>query len=191
MPETTVTQAAPTASATKRTFKQKVLAEFKEVFGMFLYLWLLFALFTYHKAIVLAYHGISYKAFGVAFVNAFILAKVMLFFEKLNLAEKLRNKPLMYPVLEKSLLLSVIFILFNMAETVAKGLWKGKSLAESMPQIGGGSAAEIIVAALILAVALVPFFAFRELSRVFGHGVLGGLLMKGPASRNEPNRRQD
>ena len=191
MPETTVTQTATTASATKRTFKQKMLAEFKEVFGMFLYLWLLFALFNYHKAIVLAQHGISYKAFGVAFVNAFILAKVMLFFEKLNLAEKLRNKPLMYPVLEKSLLLSLIFILFNMAETVAKGLWKGKSLAESMPQIGGGSPAELIIVALILAVALVPFFAFRELSRVLGHGVLAGLLMKGPVPRNAPNRPQN
>jgi hypothetical protein len=191
MPETTVTQTAPTASARKRTFKQKVLAEFKEVFGMFLYLWLLFALFTYHEAIVLAQHGISYKAFGVAFVNAFILAKVMLFFEKLNLAEKLRNKPLVYPILHKSIVLSVIFTLFNMAETVAKGLWKGKSLAESMPQIGGGSPAEIIVVALILAVALVPFFAFRELSRVFGRGVLGALLLKGPVPRNAPNRRHD
>ena len=191
MPETTVIQTAPTASATKRTFKQKVLAEFKEVFGMFLYLWLLFALFTYHKAIVLAYHGISYKAFGVAFVNAFILAKVMLFFEKLNLAERLRNKPLMYPILQKSILLSLIFVLFNMAETVAKGLWKGKSLADSMPQIGGGSPAELIIVALILAVALIPFFAFRELSRVFGHGVLGGLLMKGPVHRNAPNRPRD
>jgi hypothetical protein len=172
----------------KPTFFQKVLDQFKEVFGMFLYLWVLFALFTYYKSIVLAQHNILYKPFGVAFINAFILAKVMLGAEKLNLAEKLRGKPLAYPILSKSILLSVIFILFNMAETIAKGLWKGKSLMESMPKVGSGSPSEWIVTAMILAVALVPFFAFRELSRAVGRGVLGGLLIKGSAQRaNPPN----
>ena len=40
----------------KRSFGQKLIAQFREVFGMFLYLWALFALFTYHKAIVLVQH---------------------------------------------------------------------------------------------------------------------------------------
>jgi hypothetical protein len=165
-------------SGTKPTFMRKILSEFREAFGMFLYLWVLFALFTYHKSIVLAQHGISYKPFGVALVNAFILAKVMLGAEKLNLAAKLRKKPLVYPVLHKSIVMSVMFILFNMAETIIHGLWKGKSLAESMPKIGGGSPAELVVTGIILAVALVPFFAFREVSRVLGKGVLGGLFLK-------------
>ena len=84
-------------------------------------------MFAYHKAIVLAQHDISYKPFGVALFNAFVLAKVMLGAEKLNLEAKLRKKPLVYPVLHKSVVLAVIFILFNMAETIARGLWKGKS----------------------------------------------------------------
>src|SRR3954464_1584580 len=157
-----IENSTPQVKPTRLGFKAKILSEFREVFGMFLYLWVLFALFTYHKAIVLAQHGITYKAFGVAIINAFILAKVMLFFEKANLAAKLRGKPLVYPVLHKSVVLAIIFILFNMAETVAKGLWKGKSFADSFPKIGGGSPIEIIVVAMILAVALVPFFAFRE-----------------------------
>src|SRR5262249_46507828 len=148
----------PEAKPAKPGLKAKILSEFREVFGMFLYLWVLFALFTYHKAIVLAQYGITYKAFGVAIINAFILAKVMLFFEKADLAAKLRNKPLAYPILSKSIVPAIIFVLFNMAETVAKGLWKGKPLAESFPKIGGGSPLEIIVVAMILAVALVPFF---------------------------------
>ena len=155
---------------------------------MFLYLWVLFALFTYHKAIVLAQHNIPYKPFGIAIFNAFVLAKVMLVAEKMNLAEKLRGKPLAYPILTKSILLSIIFILFNMAEAIVTGLWKGKTLVDSMPKFGGGSPLEIIVTAMILAVALIPFFAFRELSRAIGKGVLAGLLMKGPqgtGSRDE------
>ena len=50
---------------TKRTVKERIFQEFKEVVPMFLYLWLLFALFTYHEAIVLARHiqGAEYRPF--------------------------------------------------------------------------------------------------------------------------------
>jgi hypothetical protein len=172
----------------KPTFKQKIFSEFREVLGMFLYLWVLFALFTYHKAVVLAQYNIAFKPFGIAFINAFILAKVMLVAEKMNLAQKLRGKPLAYPILTKSILLSMIFIVFNIIEAVLKGLWKGKNLGESFPKFGGGSLTEFIVVAAILAVALIPFFAFRELSRAVGKGVLASLLIKGSAKRAEsPN----
>jgi hypothetical protein len=179
MEPTPIATFAEAASAPKPTLKQKLVSQFREMFGMFLYLWVLFALFTYHKAIVLAQYNIDYKPFGVAIINAFILAKVMLVAEKMNLAARLRNKPLAYPILTKSIVLAVIFILFNMVETIIKGLWKGKALSESMPKIGGGSPLEFIVTGAILAVALIPFFAFRELSLALGRGVLGGLLMHG------------
>jgi hypothetical protein len=67
-------------------------------------------------------------------------------------------------------------------------LWKGKTFAESFPKVGGGSLGELIVVAIILAVALIPFFAFRELSRALGKGVLGALLMKNPRASNEGSR---
>lgn len=179
MEPTPIATSAEAASTPKPTLKQKFVSQFREVFGMFLYLWVLFALFTYHKAIVLAQYNIDYKPFGIAIINAFILAKVMLVAEKMNLAARLRNKPLAYPILTKSIVLAVIFILFNMAETMIKGLWKGKTWSESMPKIGGGSPAEFIITGAILAVALIPFFAFRELSLALGRGVLGGLLVRG------------
>ena len=172
-------------SEPKRSFGQKLIAQFREVFGMFVYLWLLFALFTYHKAIVLAQHNIEFKPFGIALFNAFVLAKVMLVVEKMNLAARLRGRPLVYPILHKSFVLAVVFLLFNMAETVIRGLWKGKTFADSFPKAGGGSLGELIVVAIILAVALIPFFAFRELSRALGKGVLSALLMKSFPPGNE------
>src|SRR6266446_6973738 len=127
----------------KRTFKERIFHNFREFVAMFLYLWLLFALFTYHEMIVLAKHHIDYKPFGLAFVNAFILAKVML-----------------------------------VAEEIVIGSWKGKTVAESIPKIGGGSPLGLVIASLIFTVAFIPFFAFRELSRVLGKGVLEALLLK-------------
>ena len=165
----------------KRTFKERILHNFREFVAMFLYLWLLFALFTYHEAIVLAKHHIEYKPFGLAFVNAFILAKVMLVAEELRIGTRFRRRAPVFPVLHKSLVFAIIFICFNMAEEIVIGLWKGKTVAESIPKIGGGSPFGIVIAGLIFTVALIPFFAFRELSRVLGKGVLEALLLKGHA----------
>jgi hypothetical protein len=124
---------------TKRTLKERIFQEFKEVVPMFLYLWLLFALFTYHEAIVLARHGISFKPFGLAFVNAFVFAKVMLVAEKLRIGTRFRKKAPVFPIFYKSFLFAVTFICFNLVEEVVIGLWKGKTIAESLPMIGGGS----------------------------------------------------
>jgi len=55
----------------RRTFKERIVHNFRELVAMFLYLWLLFALFTWHKAIILAQYDIDFKPFGLAFINAF------------------------------------------------------------------------------------------------------------------------
>ena len=160
-----------------RTLREKIFRQLRETLAMFFYLWILFALFTYHESIVLAEHNISYVPYGLAFFNALVLAKVMLGLEHLNLARKFREKPLVFPILYKSLLFAIIFICFNVTEKIIIGVWKGKTVVESLPKIGGGSPAEVMIAALIMAVALVPFFAFRELSRVLGRGVLAALFL--------------
>jgi len=162
----------------KRTFKQRILHNFREFVAMFLYLWLLFALFSWHEAIVLAKHHIDYKPFGVAFINAFVLAKVMLVAEELRVGTRFRKSAPVFPVLHKSLLFAILFIFFNVAEEIVIGLWKGHTIAESIPKIGGGSPLGLVIAGLIITVALIPFFAFRELSRVMGKGVLEALFLK-------------
>jgi hypothetical protein len=166
----------------KLTFKERMLHNFREFVAMFLYLWLLFGLFSYHEAIVLAKHHIDYKPFGLAFINAFVLAKIMLVAEELRVGTRFRKSAPIFPILHKSLLFAVIFICFNMAEEIVIGLFKGETVTESIPKIGGGSLLGLVIASLIITVALIPFFAFRELSRVMGKGVLETLFLKGQAN---------
>ncbi len=84
-----------------RTLQGKIFHQLRETLAMFLYLWVLFALFTYHESIVLAERNISYVPYGLAFFNALVLAKVMLGLEHLNLARKFREKPPVFPILYK------------------------------------------------------------------------------------------
>jgi hypothetical protein len=61
-------------------------------------------------------------------------------------------------------------------------LLKGESLAQSAPELGGGTPAGIAAIALIMCVALIPFFAFKELRRVYGGAEFDSLVFKGRAA---------
>jgi hypothetical protein len=47
-------------------------------------------------------------------------------------------------------------------------MWHGRSIAESLGDLGGGSLKEILVVGMIMLVVLVPFFALREIGRDIG-----------------------
>lgn len=162
----------------KPTLKEKAVFQLKEFLGMFLYLWVLFALFAIHQSIILAQEHINYQAQGLAIINALILAKVMLIGEDLHLGSGLRDKPLAYSILYKSLVFSVFLIGFHIVEEVVVGLTRGRSIAQSFPAVGGGSMQAIWSRGAIVFVALIPFFAFREFGRVIGRHELWSLLLK-------------
>ena len=70
------------------------------------------------------------------------------------------------------------------------GIFKGKTIAESIPVIGGGSLSGVFFVGIILAVALIPFFAFREIGRVIGERELHSLLFKDRVAEFQSNTRQ-
>jgi hypothetical protein len=158
--------------------KQKVVHEVRELVFIFLYLFVWFGLFTIHESIVLEQHHIGFTPYGFAAVNALILAKVMLVAQDLRLGHRFEDRPLIYPVLLKSLLFAIVFICFHVVEHVIVGLWYGKEILQSMPGFGGGGIDGVIMVGVIMSVALIPFFAFTEISRVFGTAALQTLIFK-------------
>jgi hypothetical protein len=162
----------------KPSLKTRVARELKEFAVMFLYLLIPIGLFVLHQAIVLKAKGINYQFSGVAMVNALVLAKVMLIAEDMGLGTRWRSRPLIWPILDKSISFAVVFIIIHEAEEVLKGLIHGKRLTESIPAVGGGGLIGLLLVGLNMAIALVPFFAYREFSRVMGPGKLQALLFK-------------
>jgi hypothetical protein len=145
---------------------------------VFLYLWVLFALFALHESLVLAKHRIDYEPYGFAFVNAWVLAKVMLVADDLNLgANWFERRPLIYRILTRALLFAIVFMAVHAVEGVLVGLWRGKTIAGSMPEVTGGSIAELASKGVILTVALMPFFAFKAIDQALGTGTLRSLLL--------------
>ena len=152
----------------KRNLKERAKDQIRNFTLMFLYLWVVFGMLAIHESIVLSQHQINYQSHGLAVVNALIFAKVMLVAEDLHLGNSLNDKPLIYSVLFKSLLFGVTLICFHIVEHVAIGMWDGRTIAESISEVGANRLRGIVSVGIISTVALVPFFILREIGRVIG-----------------------
>jgi hypothetical protein len=150
--------------------------EARKFLVIFLYLWVLFGLFALHKSILLPDEGVIYGQ-GFALVNAFVLAKVMLVGDHLHVGESFETRPLIYPVLFKSAVFAIILVCFDLIEEVVVGTFRGKTVSESIDSIGGGTLEGLLSVGVIMFVVLIPFFAFREMTKVIGNREMRDLLL--------------
>jgi hypothetical protein len=138
--------------------KTGAIDETRELFGIFIYLWVLLSLFSLHKALVLNDESLIYHQ-GFAIINALALAKVVLVAEFFHVGDNLKNRPLIYPIMFKSAVFAVILICFHIIEEALIGVLHGKALSQSIPDIGGGKLQGILMVGIIMFVVLMPFFA--------------------------------
>lgn len=169
-------QATPGQQAGNKSLKEKALGEMKEYLLITLYLWLLLALFADYKRILLQENGINLWNQGYAIVNALIFGKVVLLGEMLDLGRHLEKKALIWLVLGKSLLFSILLILFHIAEESVRAWFEHKPFVDSIENFGGGSWEGLLVYGALLFVTLVPLIAFKEVQRVMGRDMLWKLL---------------
>jgi uncharacterized protein (DUF1810 family) len=158
--------------------KTGAIDETRELFGIFIYLWVLLSLFSLHKALVLNEESLIYHQ-GFALINALALAKVVLVAEFFHVGDKLKNRPLIYPIMFKSAVFAVILLCFHIIEETLIGVLHGKTLSQSISNTGGGTLQGILMVGIIMFVVLTPFFAFRELGRAIGKEQLRSLLFGG------------
>jgi putative copper export protein len=163
--------------------KRVAIDEAKQFLGIFLYLAIVFGVFVLHEWLVLSSKQIHFRFYGLALINALIFAKILLVAEHFHLAERFRDKPLAIPIAYKSAAFTALLIVAYIVEEVILGLLHGKNVAEAMPRIGDGTIWAWLCIAVIMTFALVPFFAYREMSRALGGTELRRLLFgRGPKS---------
>ena len=172
-----------------RSLKAKAAEEFRRFFLLFFYLWILFGVFVLNEGVALREHGFNFAMQGFAFINALVFAKVMMLFEVFDPGRWLRKRPLIYPILYETLLLTVLFLVAHVLERTIEGLVRGKTVADSMPAIGGGGLTGLLSITAILFIALVPFFGLRNLSLAMGEGRLWAVIFEQPSVEEGERRR--
>ena len=171
-----------------RSLTAKAADEFRRFLLLFFYLWILFGVFVLNQGVVLREHGINFAMQGFAFFNALVFAKVMMLFEVFDPGRWLRKRPLIYPILYESLLLTVLFLIAHVLEKTIEGLIRGKTLTESMPVLTGAGLPGFLSITVILFIALIPFFGLRNLSLAMGEGRLYGMIFEKPSAQDGERR---
>ena len=134
---------------------------------------------AYLKFAILEAHGIAFAPFGFAAIKAVICAKFVSLGHALHMGERFKKQALIWPVLHKSLVFLLLLLVLNVAEEAVVGWMHGRSLANSLNEIGGGTRRsddrdETIIMLLIL----IPFFMFRALSEVVGERTMVRLFFE-------------
>jgi hypothetical protein len=164
-------------NAFNRNLKQRVYHGMKDFLVITCYLWVVFALFVLYRSVISSEEHVPFAAHGFALLNALALAKVMLVAQDLHFGEWFNEAPLIYATLFKSAAFAVVLGCFKILEEVLIGLYHGQPFNKSISAVGGGTLSGILVMMAILAVLLIPFFAFTELGKILGRDKLRQLLI--------------
>ena len=165
------------ASAEKRkpTFKERLIEEAKKFAGIFLYLWVVFFVLLLAEWIALAEHHIGFTFYGLAAVNAVVLAKIMLIADNTGFAGRLKGMPLVYPIAYKAAAFTTLLFVAYVLEEMLIGGIAGRGFL-TVPDIGGGLIGTLALW-LIFCVALIPYFAYREIEMAIGPEMFRRLLL--------------
>ena len=166
------------AIPSRPNLKERAFEEFKRLVVIFLYLWVVFGLLSLHKSLVLTQRHLDYEEHTLAIINAFIFAKVLLVGEQLRLGTRFSHKPLIYPILYKCFVFTLLLMCFHVVESIVVGMWRGHTIVESLPPIFGWNPRGLLAVGVICFVLLMPFFGFREIARVMGHEEMWKLLFQ-------------
>ena len=162
----------------QRDLAGRAVGEFKRFAVIFLYLWVVFGLLSIHKSLVLSQRHLDVQEHTFAIINAFVFAKVLLIGEHFNLGKRFGGKPLIYPILYKCLVFTLVLLCFHLVESIVVGLIRGNTLANSIPPMLGWSSKGLLAVGVMCFILLLPFFGFREIARVIGRREMRDLLFK-------------
>ena len=151
------------------SLKKRAIEELKEFWITSLYLFIFLGAFTFYRRMVLAEFGVTYLHYGVALIEALVIAKVVLIGKAVGL-DKLgqRRGPLIVPVVLKSGVFALLAILFAVLEHIVEGLIHKKDWGSIASNLFGIGSLELFARMIMLFVSFIPFFAFWEIGQVLG-----------------------
>jgi hypothetical protein len=162
-------------------WKHTLVHETGEYFVNFVYLAFFFAAFAWYRRLVLDARGLVILDWGVPLIEAAVLAKFIMILGMFHFGRRLENKPLIVPTLYKTAVFSVWIAVFGALEHTLRGLIHGRGVTSGFEELVDGSRYELLARCLVKFLALVPFFAFKEIGRVLGKGKLRALFWQSGA----------
>lgn len=172
----------------KGSLKQRAMEEFKLFWIIAIYLWLFLGSFTLYRRLILAETGVIYLHYGIALIEALVIAKVVLIGKMFGIGRRFDDSPLIVSVLYKTVLFSVFVLVFGVLEHLVEGWFRRQGMLGGLRDIGELGEYELGARVVMLFVAFVPFFALAEIGRVLGaHRLAAMFFSKGLRELGRPS----
>ena len=170
-----------------RGWKQKLVHEMVEYYFNFAFVAFFLIAFAWYRRLTLAAHGIEFTDYWAPLVEAAVLAKVIMIGDALRVARGFRNRPLIVPVIYRTVVFSIFVVLFSFAEHILRAWFHGKTAADGIAAITNRGPYELLAWCVLIIVALLPFFAMKEIERVYGVETIRRLFfLRDGAESNAP-----
>jgi hypothetical protein len=160
----------------KAAVREKVGSELKELLVLTAYLFVVFGAIFFYKSAILRAEGVDWAPLSFALIKAVLAAKFILIGKAMHLGERHKAKPLIWETLQKSLVFLAFVAVLTVIEEAFVGVLHGRSLWQSVSEIGGGTPEQLIATLVIIFLVLLPLFAFGALSDVMGEKALFGVF---------------
>lgn len=159
-------------------FKRRALEELKVFWLTALYLWIFLGSFTTYRRLVLAETGVTYLHYGIALIEALVIAKVVLLGRMFGFGRRFEQQPLIVPVAYKAIVFGLLVLLFSILEHVIEGMVRHHSGLSGLRDLASLGVYELSARVLMLTIAFMPFFAFSEIGRVVGMQKLADMFFR-------------
>ena len=100
----------------------------------------------------------------------------MLIGHDIRLGERFTGRPLIYPTIYRSFVFLVFLFVLLAIEEAVTGALHGLTVAESAAAVVGTRLFELCASTLIMFLALLPYFAIRQIADALGTGRLARLF---------------
>jgi hypothetical protein len=161
--------------------KARALEEFKLYWLCTAYLFVALGSFILYRRLILAEAGLPYLNYGVAAIEAMIIAKVVLIGRALKVGTRFENRPIAISIAYKTVIFGLVVLAFGVLERVVTGLIRRQTMAAIVQNLESVGIYELLARVLMMTIAFIPMFAFWEVGRTIGLTQLRALFLEGPA----------
>jgi hypothetical protein len=159
-------------SAHKASLKDRARHELRSYVIISAYILVIISLLRLHQALIADTYHYNIKSQGVAIVTALVLGKVVLLAEALQLGSYLGQRVPALSILIRSALFAGAILCFHAAEEAITTLWEGRTLASAIESVSFDTIKRSCILALIMTIALVPYFLIKEIEKRTGQSNL-------------------
>jgi hypothetical protein len=157
---------------TDHNLKLKAIHELHLLIVYTLFLWIMLAVFNIYERFLLNNFNNQIISYGYSFIEALILAKIIIIGEALSLGKRWDNLPLIYAVIYKTFIFSLFVLIFMFLEHFIMGYLHKHTLAETYHEIMTQKINIMLAKIFIMFIIFIQFFSILELGKILGNNRL-------------------